>query len=510
MQKDPIVCEIRCPVHGFIGLTDFERRIVDSSPFQRLRRIKQLAWTDYVYPGATHSRFEHSLGVMHVATRLFDAIVEKSDPLLRKVYGYNDSGLARSRQIVRLAALLHDIGHPPFSHATEALLPMKVAGQYSLIPERDVEPQQYKHEDYSVAIIEGPLAEIIVGHPSNKRNFNIKPDEVSALLLGKKAGPSLFWKEIISGQLDADRMDYLLRDSLHAGVSYGKYDLSRIISSICAIERPSEESKEPKVAVMKGGAYAVEALIVARYWMHKQVYFHKTRIACNFHLQMAMTEILKSESMADTYPSPDTPEQLESFLKWDDFRVMGLLVGGKGGEHGERLMNRDHYRLVCEIESLDTSVSEMDRSIKRSDTIVKAIGSSVTHVYRPKRPEWYKSVANDELILVDDESRLQIRYLSSYSALIKSINIGSQLFVYADKVDAKNAKALYEEFLNNEAKEARSAEKVLKEAQDNASLISRVAKDGVAPGAQLEIPPLEVGKTVQPEILTHKGVPNVG
>jgi len=174
------------------------------------------------------------------------------------------------------------------------------------------------------------------------------------------------------------------------------------------------------------------------------------------------------------------------------------------------LMNRDHYRLVCEIESLDTSVSEMDRSIKRSDTIVKAIGSSVTHVYRPKRPEWYKSVANDELILVDDESRLQIRYLSSYSALIKSINIGSQLFVYADKVDAKNAKALYEEFLNNEAKEARSAEKALKEAQDNASLISRVAKDGVAPGAQLEIPPLEVGKTVQPEILTHKGVPNVG
>jgi HD superfamily phosphohydrolase len=134
VKNDPIICEIRCPVHGFVGLTEFERRIVDTPEFQRLRRIKQLSWTDYIYPGATHSRFEHSLGVMQVATRLFDAIVDTSDTLLRRVYSYNDTGFARSRQIVRLAALLHDIGHPPFSHATETLLPMKAVGQLALIP----------------------------------------------------------------------------------------------------------------------------------------------------------------------------------------------------------------------------------------------------------------------------------------------------------------------------------------------------------------------------------------
>jgi HD superfamily phosphohydrolase len=509
MQNDPIVCEIRCPVHGFIGLTDFERRIVDSPQFQRLRRIKQLAWTDYVYPGATHSRFEHSLGVMHLATRLFDAIVGTSDPLLRKVFKYNDNGLARERQTVRLAALLHDVGHPPFSHATEKLLPMKAIGHYSLFPGEDKEPQQYEHEDYSVAIIEGPLSEVIVGHPSNKRNFRIEPSEVSGLIQGTTAGSALFWKDIISGQLDADRMDYLLRDSLHAGVSYGKYDLNRIISSVCAIERPSEESQEPKVAVMKGGAYSVEALIVARYWMHKQVYLHKTRLACNRHLCEAMREILKGETGIDAYPAPNDPAQLQAFLDWDDFRVMGQLAGGAGGEHGKRLMTRNHYRLVCEIEALDTSVNELDRSKKRADAIIKALGSKVTDVQRPK-PLWYKTEANDELILVDDESRRQIGYLSSYSALMKSINIGSQVFVYADKLDAAVAKSDYEGFLRDEAEQIRSAEKAKREASTGPNLVPQDAADAIVPSAQLSFPPQGTGKAVQREIPINKGVPNVG
>jgi HD superfamily phosphohydrolase len=117
--SNEIVCEIRCPIHGFIGLNAWERALVDTPVFQRLRRIRQLAWTDYVYPGAMHTRFEHSLGVMHVATLLFDSIVRNSRQILTAAYDYDEHGLAKARQKIRLAALLHDVGHPPFSHASE-------------------------------------------------------------------------------------------------------------------------------------------------------------------------------------------------------------------------------------------------------------------------------------------------------------------------------------------------------------------------------------------------------
>ena len=354
MNHDPFVCEVRCPVHGFISLTDLEREIVNHPAFQRLRRIKQLAWTDYVYPGASHSRFEHSLGVMHLASRLYEAVVRASEDTLREVFNYTDAGLSRDWQIVRLAGLLHDVGHGPFSHATESLLPFKAHENLSLFPNPEQPSKQYRHEDYSVAIIESLLGELIEQHPVNRRNYKITAEEITALISkGSPGGASLFWKDLISGQLDADRMDYLLRDSLHAGVSYGRFDLDRIVSSVCVIRRPSEESAEPKIAVMRGGFHAAEALIVARYWMHKQVYFHKTRLVCDHHLEKAMTAILRNEQNSATgapyFPRPDSKDQLEKFLAWDDYRAMGLLAAGKGSEHGDRLMNRNHYRLVCRM-----------------------------------------------------------------------------------------------------------------------------------------------------------------
>jgi hypothetical protein len=266
---------------------------------------------------------------------------------------------------------------------------------------------------------------------------------------------SLFWKDIISGQLDADRMDYLLRDSLHAGVSYGNFDLDRIVSSVCVIRRPTEESTEPKIAIMKGGAFAAEALIVARYWMHKQVYFHKTRLACNHHLEKAVSEILTEERKFGSeqvyFPRPDDPNQLEEFINWDDYRIMGLLATGHGGEHGKRLMTRNHYRLVCELEESDATVTDLSESVKRNDAVIAALGPVVRYVCQPKTL-WYKTKAANELILVNDDGKGQIGYLSRYSALMKSINLGSLRFVYADKADAGGARQKYEDFLRSESK----------------------------------------------------------
>src|SRR6266849_2000638 len=189
--------EIRCPIYGFVKLNDWEWQIISHPAFQRLRRIRQLAWTDYVFPGAMHTRLEHSLGVMHMATMLYEGIVERSAEFLKSEFGYNDVGLNRHKALVRLTALLHDIGHSPFSHAAEELFPFSNKEQR----------ERYKHEHYSAAIVRCHFADIIKNHPLNT-NFGFSADDIADLLEGKpEAGKALFWRDLISGQLDADRMD---------------------------------------------------------------------------------------------------------------------------------------------------------------------------------------------------------------------------------------------------------------------------------------------------------------
>ena len=456
MIHDPFVCEVRCPIHGFIGLTELERDIVNHPVFQRLRWIKQLGWTDYVYPGASHTRFEHSLGVMHLASRLYEAVAGASEHMLKEAFAYTEAGLSHDWQVVRLAGLLHDVGHPPFSHATEHLLPWKTLEVPQLFPGLAKPAEQYEHEDYSVAIIEIFLKDLIEKHRSNRRNLRITTKEIAALISKRTPGGlTLFWKDIISGQLDADRMDYLLRDSLHAGVSYGRFDLDRVVNSVCAIRRPEEESAEPKIAIMKGGIFAAEALIVARYWMHKQVYFHKTRLAFDHHLEKAVEEILSEDQKFKTgsgcFPGPGSEEELKRFLEWDDHRVMELLNTGHGGEHGERLMKRNHFRLVCELDESGTTVDELKASAMRNDRIVSGLGALVKHVTQPKTL-WYKAEPANELVLVDDDGKSQIGLLSQHSALMKSINFGFPRYVFADRSDAQAAREKLKRLLEEESR----------------------------------------------------------
>jgi len=269
--------EIRCPLHGFVTVRDWERRIIAHPAYQRLRRIRQLAWTDQVYPGAMHTRFEHSLGVMHVANSMFESIVRTSRDYLIDEVQFNAGALDRERMLVRLTALLHDVGHAPFSHAAE-----------ELFPQRD--GVQLEHEDYSAAIIRTVLREVIDSHPDSD-NYRIKAKDVADLLEGKSdAGRSLIWRELITGQLDADRIDYLLRDSLHAGVDYGRFDWRRLIRCLVFVQPGAGQA--PRLGVTEGGLHAAEGLVLARYFMFTQVYFHKTRVAYDHHLKQAMLTIL--------------------------------------------------------------------------------------------------------------------------------------------------------------------------------------------------------------------------
>ena len=232
--------EIRCPVYGFVQLNALEWEIISHPAFQRLRRIRQLGWTDQVFPGAMHTRFEHSLGVMHMASLLYDGIVNRSIEILQSEFGYKSGGLERHKALIRLATLLHDVGHGPFSHAAEELLPV-----------RDRETgERFRHEQYSAAIVRKHFSDVIKNHPLNRSNWDLTAEHVANLLeANPEAGDALFWRDLIDGQLDADRMDYLLRDSLHCGVSYGRYDWQRIVHTICAMR--GEEDGAPKLASLK-------------------------------------------------------------------------------------------------------------------------------------------------------------------------------------------------------------------------------------------------------------------
>ena len=427
-MPDTIVCEIRCPIHGFIGLNEWERRVVDHRVFQRLRRIRQLAWTDYVYPGAMHTRFEHSLGVMSVASRLYDSIVASSADVLKSVFHYTDLGLARDRQKIRLAALLHDVGHSPFSHGSEQLFPEKDPGGASR--------KHYKHEDYSIALIRGPLKSAIEDDDFNKRNYGITAGEIGAIIEGTtEAGPALFWRDLLSGQLDADRMDYLLRDSHHIGVSYGQYDLHRLVSTVRAFHDEERTEKTPRVGVTTGGWYAAEGLILARYSMHKQVYFHKTRIAYDIHLLGAMKEILPGGQ----YPEL-TEGGLEEYLRWDDRRVLTLLSEGNGGDHGKRLLSRDHYRLVYQTQENLENVESISRNAEQLEAVKKELGSLVAET-RTNPNNWYKRDSVD-IPVQDEQDPTNVRPLSEYSSLLKNFASSNQTLIYVRPEDAEEAKRI--------------------------------------------------------------------
>jgi uncharacterized protein len=285
-----------------------------------------------------HTRLEHSLGVMHMSTMLYEGISERSREILESELGYNEDGLGRHKALVRLVALLHDVGHSPFSHAAEELFPF-----------RDEEKgDRYKHEQYSAEIVRRYFADVIENHPLNT-NYGFSADDVANLLEGKpEAGNALFWRDLIAGQLDADRMDYLLRDSMHSGVGYGRYDWQRLIHTTAAV--PATEEGGPRIGVMEGGWHAAEGLIIARYFMFTQVYFHKTRVVFDHHLQEALSEMLPGQC----FPKP-VAEDLDQYLGWDDWRVLGLLADGKGGEQGARLARRDHYREIIHTPETPTA-----------------------------------------------------------------------------------------------------------------------------------------------------------
>jgi uncharacterized protein len=242
------VAEIRDPIHGYIKITEVERQLIDSVFIQRLRRIHQLAGAYLVYPGGVHTRFEHVLGTMQVAGLTARSLADK--------------GWLKEDDVqeLRLAGLLHDVGHGPFSHLFEEVL---------------AEKTDLTHEDLSQRIVnESNIGDIL-------RRNGYQPAKLSKLCVGKSKGQP-FLNQVIAGGLSADMMDYLLRDAYFTGVEYGKVDIQRVIDSL-------DVSPDNHLMLERAALYAFEALLIARYEMFKAVYFHRTVRAAELMLAHSMT-----------------------------------------------------------------------------------------------------------------------------------------------------------------------------------------------------------------------------
>ena len=313
----------RDPIHGFIHADPLEHALVNSRPLQRLRSIHQLGFAYLVFPGAEHSRFSHVLGAMNLAGRVYDALAGKSLDLLP-----SDSA-ARERRLVRAAALVHDVGHAPFSHSAEELFEGAI-----------------DHEDMTRRILRlDEIRDIFAEHGDG-----IEPNDVCELLEKPSDPKQRLLSQIISGELDVDKMDYLLRDSLYCGVRYGNYDLARLLETIEPILDP--ETGDWGVGVEEGGVHAVEALVMARYYMFTQVYFNLTGKALELHFNEWLIEHGKR-----------WPSSAERFLEHDDVSTLGEMRRSDS-PHARAVVDRLYYPLAFETqEHLSKSEREAFRSL---------------------------------------------------------------------------------------------------------------------------------------------------
>lgn len=334
--------EIRDPIHNFIRIDSNERKVLDSRPFQRLRYIHQLGLTYLVYPGATHRRFEHSLGVMELASKVYDIITNDAnihESVKDVVPPQNTYELQYWRRVLRMAALCHDLGHLPFSHAAES----------------KIFPKGWNHERMTSEIIRSDEMELIWD------DMKIKSEDVAKLAVGpKEYKKSNFndWESILSeiitgNSFGVDRMDYLLRDSHHAGVAYGKFDHYRLIDTIRILPKEEGGSKEPVLGIEEGGLHSAEALLLARYFMFTQLYLHPVRRIYDIHLKDFLKEGMATSLSIVT----------EDYLKLTDNEILVELFNAarnenhKGYDSARRIVNRQHFKLLYQRNPRDIKIN---------------------------------------------------------------------------------------------------------------------------------------------------------
>ena len=418
--------DMRDPIHGFIRISEQEKGLIDTKVFQRLRRIRQLAMAFLVYPGALHTRFDHSIGVMHIAGRICNKLQESDSNRID----------AEDIVLVRLAALLHDVGHGPFSHVSEYLL-----DEYASNQTDKSQVREKIHEKITVDIIQ----------TDPDINTFLSPEErdsVIEIIEGKEK--KWDWRrDIVSSELDADKMDYLLRDSYFAGVQYGHYDIEKVIES-CLIG-PNET--ETTLAINSKGIYALEQLLLARYHMTQQVYWHRVNLIVTEMIIRGLTLAIDggNTEMEELYQYPqktgeDNDQDYESkriefaqnYIKYHDEKIIEILKNGpkenvpeEAGKIFDRLYNRNLFKRVVEIRlkderdpilhsRLDGMLTNKQHKHQCESEIAKRLGVNAAYVIVSKPPIQILNYGipinrlNTEKIMIFDQEQKGLRRMIDY------------------------------------------------------------------------------------------------
>jgi HD superfamily phosphohydrolase len=348
----PPPLEIRDPIHGAIGVDALELRVIDHPFVQRLRGIRQLGFSHLPFPGATHSRYAHSLGAMHLGGRAFDACF-RDDPFPTV------ERRAALRHCLRLACLTHDLGHAPFSHAAEFAMPkLRDLGLRAYDPAKVAHRLDGRahHEDYTIGILSQSALT-----PSIRANFPFGPEHVAALVSPDVTVTDDFFVEggldlrgllsqIVSSDLDVDRMDYLLRDAYYSGAHYGQIDSHWLLSNL---GRHVDEEGGVRLALDGRAIYAFDDFMIARFHMFVMVYFHQKSIAYEEMLKRYM----QSEDCEYRLPA-----QMDAYLGTDDAELLAVLRASKN-DWARRVVEMRPFRLVREVHG---SPGEVDLSAERA------------------------------------------------------------------------------------------------------------------------------------------------
>ncbi|MCK4626626.1 MAG: HD domain-containing protein [Phycisphaerae bacterium] len=388
---------IRDPVHDIIKITDqVILDLINSQPMQRLRRIRQLGVANLVFPGAEHSRFTHSLGVYHLARRMVNRL---NDPDKRLIDSYN-------RRLVIIAALLHDVGHGPFSHLFEAALKEV---KYGHAQEHEWWSTKIVMENSEIVRILDDYSPELKKDVKNVISHSVEPEYLSS---------------IVSSQLDVDRFDYMLRDSLMTGVNYGRFDLNWVFRnlSLTDVELQDEDDRKAqtqKIALgTRRGLSSLEEFLLGNLHMYDQVYYHKSVLAASATLLSVLNRALQLlrdgknigvDNAAFRSIADDEPMTLDDYLALDDLVVWSWLVKWSG-ENGDQVLRDLSQRLLSRkpFKALDLTQLAGPKYKDVADGVSRFLGKQgmdPKFYAVPMDPQrvGYKCLSTEEIFISEDQ-----------------------------------------------------------------------------------------------------------
>ncbi len=419
--------EIRDPIHDSIHIFDEEIPVIQNPFFQRLRRISQLGFVENIFPGATHTRFIHSLGVMHIGSQIFEKLFFGS---------FKNKKVKKMKMTFRMACLLHDIGHSPLSHATEIAMPklskLNIPQQFIINKEKKA-----THEDYTIKIItDSSFSNSLT---LLKEEYGVEKEKIAELIIGKTTDAKYFTidsinyfpllHQLISGEIDCDRMDYLLRDSYFCGVNYGRFSLNWIIDNInkCIIDNKAF------IAINERAVISFDDFLLGRYHMFIMVYFHYKSVC----LEKLLIKYINTSNKEYTIPS-----DIEQYVEHDDDYLMKFLKNSKNNYAKDIVNNRIPDKIYESFNSKQLKILENIEKYLEQEDIEFIRSSSKGRISKYKDKQDSKNILK---VIRTVNNKTKITDINNVTSIYKQFQENyeiNRLHCYLDKIPFKQRKQI--------------------------------------------------------------------